>query len=115
MHALVLLLAIVTAPVTARSTTVAVPTATPAVPAFGPHVVYGIIHTVAPSSIVIVRRNGQLMTIDIQYARAVGRTGPLYVGRQVGVYGTYDRTMHLHANAVTSANGLRHGNWPADF
>jgi hypothetical protein len=109
--ALVLALAVITAPVHAA---VAVPTATPAVPAFGPHVVYGIVRTVAPSSIVIVRQNGQLMSIDIRYARSVGRTGPLYVGRTVAIYGTYDRSLRYHANAVTSANGIHHGIWPAD-
>jgi hypothetical protein len=94
---------------------VAVPTPTPAVPAFGPHAIYGVVRVVAPSSIVIVRRSGQLMTIDIAYARSLGRTGPLYVGRAVGIFGTYDRLQHFHANAVTSANGIRHGTWPADF
>jgi hypothetical protein len=89
-------------------------TATPAVPAFGPHVVYGIVRTIAPSSITIVRHNGSTMLVDIHYAVAVGRTGPLYAGRPVAIYGTYDRLQHFHANAVTSANGLRNGSWPAD-
>jgi hypothetical protein len=106
-----LVLAVLTAP--ARSTVVA-PTATPAIPAFGPHVVYGIIRTVAPSSIVIMRHSGQLVTIDIHYARAVGRTGTLYAGRPVAIYGTYDPALHFHANAVTSSYGLLHGTWPAD-
>jgi hypothetical protein len=111
-HALVFVLAVIAAPAHAA---VATPTATPAVPAFGPHGIYGIIRTVAPSSITIARHNGQLMVVNIAYARSLGRTGPLYVGRTVGVFGTYDRSMHFDANAVTSANGIHHGIWPEDF
>jgi hypothetical protein len=110
--AFVFALAVLAAPLSAAAS---FPTAAPAVPAFGPHAVYGIVRLLAPSSIVIVRRNGQTMTIDISYARSVGRTGPLYVGRAVGVFGSYDRALHFHANAITSANGIRHGTWPADF
>jgi len=106
------MLAVITAPAHAA---VAMPTATPAVPAFGPHCISGIVRSVAPSSIVIVRHNGQLTVVDISYARSVGRTGPLYVGRTVAIYGTYDRAMRYHANAVTSANGIHHGIWPSDF
>ena len=90
------------------------PTATPAVPAFGPHVVYGFVRSVGTSSIVIERHDGHLLSIDVSYARSVGRTGPLYIGRPVAVYGSYDRTAHFHANAVTSENGLRNGIWPSD-
>jgi hypothetical protein len=111
-HAIVFVLAVIAAPAHAA---VAVPTTTPAVPAFGPHAVYGIIRSVAPSSITIVRHNGQLMVVDIRYARSVGRTGPLYVGRTVGIFGTYGNAMHFDANAVTSANGIHHGFWPQDF
>jgi hypothetical protein len=110
-HAFVFVLAVITAPAYA---TTAQPAAAPAVPAFGPHVVYGIIRLVAPSSITVVRHNGQLMVIDISYAKSVGRTGPLYVGRAIGAFGTYDRAMHYHANAVESANGIHHGFWPDD-
>jgi hypothetical protein len=110
-HAFVFVLAVLTAPAHA---TAAQPVASPAVPAFGPHVVYGIVRSVAPATITIIRHNGQLMVVDITYAKSVGRTGPLYVGRTVGVFGTYDRTMHYHANAVESANGIHHGVWPED-
>jgi hypothetical protein len=56
-----------------------------------------------------------LMVVDIAYARSVGRTGPLYVGRTVGIFGSYDHSLHFSANAVTSANGIHHGIWPEDF
>jgi hypothetical protein len=111
-HALVFVLAVIVTPAHAA---VAAPTATPAVPSFGPHAVYGIIRSIEPSSITIVRHNGQLMVVDITYARSVGRTGPLYVGRTVGIFGSYASALHFNANAVTSANGIRHGFWPEDF
>jgi hypothetical protein len=110
-HALVLALAIVATPVHAA----AAPTATPAVPAFGPHAIYGVIRSIAPSSITIVRRNGRVTIVDITYARALGRTGPLYAGRTVGIFGTWGAALHFDANAVTSANGIHHGIWPQEF
>ena len=112
MHVLVFVLAVIAAPAHAA---VAAPAAAPAVPAFGPHAVYGIIRSVAPSTITIVRHNGTLLVVNITYARSLGRTGPLYAGRTVGVFGTYDRSLHFDANAVTSANGIHHGIWPEDF
>jgi hypothetical protein len=111
-HALIFVLAVIATPAHAP---IVVPSVAPAVPAFGPHAVYGIIRSIAPSSITIVRHNGQLMVVDITYARSAGRTGPLYVGRTVGIFGTYAAPMHFNANAVTSANGIHHGIWPEDF
>ncbi len=111
-HALVFVFAVIATPAHAA---VVAPTATTTVPAFGPHAVYGIIRSIAPSSITIARHNGQLMIVDITYARSVGRTGPLYLGRTVGIFGSYAGPLHFNANAVTSANGIRHGIWPEDF
>lgn len=100
MHLLVLIFALVTA--------------RPEVP--GPHELFGVIRQVMPNAIVIARRNGQLLSIDITYARSVGRTGVLYVRRPVGVYGAIDRTTgRFKANAITSANGIERGIWPPDL
>jgi hypothetical protein len=101
-HLLLLLLALATAPYR--------PAAVP-----GPHEIFGIVRQIGPSTIVIARRNGSLLVVDITYARAAGRTGVLYVKRGVGVYGNFDPAAHLfRANAVTNANGIERGIWPTD-
>jgi hypothetical protein len=102
-HILALMFALVVA---------APPIAHPQTP--GPHEIFGVIRTIEPNAIVIARHNGQLVTVDVTYARAAGRTGALYVRRGVGVYGFFDRPGHYRANAITNANGLLHGVWPAD-
>jgi hypothetical protein len=102
MHLLFLLLALATAPYR--------PAAVP-----GPHEIFGVIRHVGPTTIIVARRNGTLLLVDITYARAVGRTGVLYVKRGVGVYGNFDPSAHLYrANAIINANGIERGIWPAD-
>ena len=81
-------------------------------PAFGPHVTYAIIKHVASSTLVVQRENGRSESVDISAARANGRTGVLYVGRAVALYGNFDKAHHYHVNAIVSAYGLHHGAWP---
>jgi hypothetical protein len=83
-------------------------------PAFGPHVIYGVIRRVAPAEIVVQRHQGQLESVDIKQARSLGRTGVLYRGRPVALYGDFDRARRYHVNAITSAYGIERGIWPAD-
>ena len=83
-------------------------------PAFGPHVMYGIIKHVGHVDLIVQRRSGQLETVDIAAAQASGRTGVLYVGRPVALYGDFDRSHHYHVNAINSAYGVSHGDWPSD-
>jgi hypothetical protein len=85
-----------------------------AAPAFGPHVVYGIIKHVGSNDLVVERHTGQLETVNIRAARAAGRTGVLYIDRAVALYGDFDRAHHYNVNAIMSANGIHHGVWPAD-
>jgi len=85
-----------------------------AAPAFGPHVTYAVIKRVAPSELIVQRRTGRLETVDIKAARAAGRTGVLYAGRAVALYGDYDRAHRYHVNAIASAYGITRGAWPAD-
>jgi hypothetical protein len=101
MHLFVLLLALVTTgPVH------------PAAP--GPHEIFGIVRQIGPNTIVMQRHNGQLLAVDVTVARETGRLGVMYVNRPVGVYGAF-YAGHYRANAVTSANGIQRGNWPADY
>ncbi len=80
---------------------------------FGPHVIYGIIKHVGQTGLVVQRQNGRLESVDIAAARSAGRTGVLYVGRPVALYGDFDRTHHYHVNSITSAYGItRNGVWP---
>lgn len=88
--------------------------ASAAAPAFGPHVIYGFVKHVAATTLNVERRNGRLESVDITAARAVGRTGVLYVGRAVALYGDFDRAHHYHVNAIMSAYGLHHGAWPPE-
>jgi hypothetical protein len=83
-----------------------------AAPQFGPHVIYGIVRQVGAATLVVQRQNGKLESVDIAAARANGRTGVLYVGRGVALYGDFDRAHHYHVNAINSSYGVRDGVWP---
>jgi hypothetical protein len=81
---------------------------------FGPHVLYGIVRHVEPGTLVVQRHNGKLESVDIRAARSAGRTGVLYAGRAVALYGDFDRVQRYHVNAIVSTYELKRGVWPAD-
>jgi hypothetical protein len=83
-------------------------------PPFGPHVMYGIVRRVEAATVVVQRHNGKLESVDIRAARSAGRTGVLYAGRAVALYGDFDRAHRYHVNAIVSTYELKRGVWPAD-
>jgi hypothetical protein len=78
------------------------------------HVVYGIVTQIGANSIVIARRDGSRVSIDIAPAQAAGTTGVLYPNRPIAISGEFDRAGRYHAEAIRSWYELRRGVWPAD-
>ena len=81
-----------------------------------PHTMYAIVKNVRQDALIVERRDGRLVTVDIRAARVAGRTGVLYAGRAVALHGDYDALHAFHAVSITGAAGIKYnrGSWPQD-